>query len=289
MTDISAKDRLKTMLDDLGGQRRKAAEYILARPGEVAVFSLRKVAARARVSPGTLVTLAKSLGYPSYNAFRAWFQQEEVGILDYFTSGARALQSDGDAGDGSLKLIERVIGSDLKNIAVLADEAQMRIISEAAEAVQNGRNLYVIGRRGSFGVMHYFYYTAQLVREGVHFIDGAYDMSGDQIACVGEGDVVICCGFYPYVRSVVNLVDEAARRGARIVSITDAESSPLAAPNGILITLPVMSPWIFGSITAAIVVVQALAAQMTALGGETVLDRVKQRERLLAHLDVFSL
>jgi DNA-binding MurR/RpiR family transcriptional regulator len=280
--------RLRSLLDQFSGQRRKAAEYILARPGEVAVYSLRKVAVRARVSPGTLVTLAKTLGYGSYNAFRARVQQEEVGILDYFSAGAKVLQDTGKGAGEPGSLIEKVIRSDLKNITEITSERYIASVAKAAAVIQGGKNVYVVGRRATFGLMHYFYYVAQFVRDQVHLLDGAWDMSGDQIARVGPGDVVLCCGFYPYIRSVMEIIDEAETRGARVVCITDSAASPLVRKNGVVITLPIESPWIFGSISAAVVVLQALLAQLTSLGGEAVLARIKDRERLLSALKVFD-
>lgn len=288
MEDSSPRVRLRQMLDQLRGQKRKAAEYILARPGEVAVYSLRKVAGLALVSPGTLVTLAHDLGYEAYNDLRARFQQEETGVVDYFSSGVRALQGRTQSSDLD-ELIGRSMAADIGNIEhALQDQAVVTAIQEAAALLHTSRRIYVVGRRASFGLMHYFHYLAQLVRDNVVFLDGAGDMSGDQLDGIGSDDVIICCGFYPYVRSVIELVDTAASLGARVISITDSPASPVGRPAACVIPISVDSPWMFGSITSAVVMVQALIAQLAALGGAPVLDRVKAREKMLAELSVFA-
>lgn len=62
--------RLEKSYQSFAPQLRKAARYVVKAPTEVALYSLREVAARAEVGPTTLVRLAEQLGFPSYNAFR---------------------------------------------------------------------------------------------------------------------------------------------------------------------------------------------------------------------------
>src|SRR5216684_254811 len=76
MTDIvSVTRRLEGGYHSLPPQLRKAARYVVKAPTEIALYSLREVAARAEVGPTTLVRLAAQLGFASYNAFRETFRE----------------------------------------------------------------------------------------------------------------------------------------------------------------------------------------------------------------------
>ena len=52
-----------------------AARYVLDRPDDVALLSMRSMATNATVHPSTMVRLAKSYGFDSYQDFRPPFQQ----------------------------------------------------------------------------------------------------------------------------------------------------------------------------------------------------------------------
>ena len=69
--DIAAvRDRLEAAYPHLSPQLRGAARFVLREPESVALYPLRDVAARAGVSPATLVRLAAQLGFAGYRAFR---------------------------------------------------------------------------------------------------------------------------------------------------------------------------------------------------------------------------
>src|SRR5580704_19299020 len=75
VTDIaSITKRLEDDYQSLAPQLRKAARYVVKAPTEIALYSLREVAARAEVGPTTLIRLAAQLGFASYNSFRETFR-----------------------------------------------------------------------------------------------------------------------------------------------------------------------------------------------------------------------
>ena len=79
-------DRLTEAYPALSPQLKRAAKYVLDRPAEVAVNSMRRVAAAAQVAPSSMLRLAKTLGYPSYEAFRRPFQDSVRGSGGDFRS-----------------------------------------------------------------------------------------------------------------------------------------------------------------------------------------------------------
>jgi DNA-binding MurR/RpiR family transcriptional regulator len=283
---MNPKKKLRHLTKTLSGQKRKSAEYILAHPGEVAVYSLRKVASLAHVSPGTLIALARLVGYASYNAMRARFQQDETGVLDYFSAAARTLQGVGDSAELD-SLITKAMQSDIRNIERLMNRDTVDSISQAAKVIHGARRVFIIGQRATFGVMQYLYYLMQLVRDDVTFLGGFASLDADLISGVTKQDVIVCCGFYPYLRSVIDLVHKAEESNGVVIAITDTSASPLMRKGRRTILFSVQSPWVVGSITSCNAIVQALVAQLTAFGGEEVLKRLTMRERRLQDFKVF--
>ena len=95
MIDIATiKTRLEAEYDDLTPQLRGAARYALKEPAFTALYPLRKVAQHAKVSPATLVRLAKHLGFDSYQAFRDAFRDGmHSGAARYATDARQLLKA----------------------------------------------------------------------------------------------------------------------------------------------------------------------------------------------------
>ena len=90
MTDLATvRSRLEAAYQDMSRQQRRAARYVLSTPTEIALYPLRQVATRAGVGAATLVRLANSMGFSSYNAFRELFREDVRAGADRFY-GSRA-------------------------------------------------------------------------------------------------------------------------------------------------------------------------------------------------------
>ena len=58
---------LKQLMPELAPHLRRAARYILDRPHEVAMSSMRALAGKANVSPPTMLRLARRVGFDNYD------------------------------------------------------------------------------------------------------------------------------------------------------------------------------------------------------------------------------
>ena len=67
-------NQLSAEIAGLSPQLRLAGRYVLDHPNEVAVLSMRALAANAQVNPPTMMRLARRLGFDGYEDFRAVFQ-----------------------------------------------------------------------------------------------------------------------------------------------------------------------------------------------------------------------
>ena len=62
--------RLKRVMPTLAPQLQRAAVTLEARPDDVALLSMRELAASADLSPSTFTRLARALGFNDYAAMR---------------------------------------------------------------------------------------------------------------------------------------------------------------------------------------------------------------------------
>jgi DNA-binding MurR/RpiR family transcriptional regulator len=63
-------DRIIKAFDTMSGQLQTGARFVLERPRDVALLSMREQARRAGVQPATMTRLAKHLGMDGYDRVR---------------------------------------------------------------------------------------------------------------------------------------------------------------------------------------------------------------------------
>jgi len=275
---------LEAIYGGLSPQLRLAARYVLDRPDDVALHTMRRLAALAGVHPTTMVRLARRMDYPGFNAFRDVFRERLSGARSRYSSRARALQQRRGQ-DGSLA--EEVAAADLDNLRASFEAIGADRMQRCADILHGAERIYLIGLRGCFPVAFYLHYACSMFRDDVVLIDGAGGTLADEMRGVGSRDALIAISFSPYTRETVGVVNYAASHGARIIAITDSVLSPLASSAAEALIVRSDSPSFFQSITAAQSVAQALAALVVAGAGDEAIATLAERERQLDSFNAY--
>ena len=101
------------------------------------------------------------------------------------------------------------------------------IADEAAAALLRGANrVYVSGFGGMSAVANYFYFIAHMVLPHFVLVGASGGTSIDDLAHIGEDDVLATFSVAPYSRETSRAVAFAKRRGAKVFAITDSRASP---------------------------------------------------------------
>ncbi|MCP4328545.1 MAG: MurR/RpiR family transcriptional regulator [Alphaproteobacteria bacterium] len=273
---------LEAIYSTLSPQLRRAARYVLDRPDDVALYTMRRLAARAGVHPTTMVRLARRLDYPGFDALRDIYRDRLSGIHARYSHQARDLQT-----QQSRKILEDIAKTEIENVADSFGEARGADLERCARLLDSARRIYLVGLRGCFPIAFYLHYSLSMFRDDVVLIDGVGGTLADGLRDIEGSDVLVAISFSPYTRETVNVVNYAAARRARIIAITDGRLSPLNGPSTETLLVRCDSPSFFQSISAAQSVVQALVALVIAGGGDKALNKLAQRERQLASFDAY--
>ncbi len=272
---------LESIYGGLSPQLRLAARYVLDRPDEVALFTMRRLAARAGVHPTTMVRLARRLDYPGFNAFRDVFRDRLRGSRYRYSNRARELQSRQEVGG----LADEVAAVDARNLTASYQGIGGDRLQRCAKILGEANRIYIIGLRGCYPVAFYLHYACSMFRDDVVLVDGAGGTLADELRDIDRRDALVAISFSPYTRDTVGVVSYAADHGATIIALTDSPLSPLTGPADEVLLVRSDSPSFFQSITAAQSVAQSLIALLVACSGEEALQSLSKRER---QLDSFS-
>jgi len=210
--------RVMAMLDRLTPAEQRVARLFVERKQDILLGSAAQIAEMAKSSDATVVRTAKSLGFEGLSALREALLSELTGAASPGRRLARTLEVTGETAAAALR---HVVGIHEEVLAVLKQPdtalAFERVVEVLARAPR--RHVFGIGPSGAMAD----YATLQFNRIGLPAL--AMAVSGvalaDRLLWLGKGDAVLMMAYAPVYREVTVVIEEANRRGARVVLISD--------------------------------------------------------------------
>jgi len=271
--------------DLLPPQLQTAARYMLDRPDDVALLSMREQARRAGVPPATMTRLAKRLGLDGYDSVRELYAGAvRAGTLGF--AGKAGVQVEAQALHGERALAAEMATALSRQIAALAEPAALDRLADAATRLHEARRVYCLGLRSCHAAAWHFHYMLSLLGDKTVMLDDAGGTGLDAIRDAGKADALLVASVEPYARATIEAARYAADRDVPVVALTDSEVSPLAqiATNTILVATT--SPSFFHTMTPLLAVAEVLAALVAGRGGAKALAALEHTEAQLTAFGV---
>lgn len=264
---------------------QKAARFLLDNPEEVGLSSMRNVAKKAGVMPATVSRLSKSLGFLSYDELREPFRERLRRNDPGFSARLQDLQRRG-TGD-SMALYAELRAQELANVEKTLSDTNYPAFLDAAKAIDDCRQVYVLGLRGAFAPAFLFYYAYQLFQENCQLVDTRAGIFADQLRGINDQDCLLAISFSPYTQLTIDAVNYAAESGAAIIAVTDSAVSPAARTAGHTIVAQNRSASFYHSFTGALAVTQALITLVVARKGGDAVEIAEEAERQLSSISAY--
>ncbi|WP_230530017.1 MurR/RpiR family transcriptional regulator [Microvirga roseola] len=269
----------------LPAQLQAAARFILERPGDVALLSMRDQARQAGVQPATMTRLAQRLGFDGYDAIRELYAQaireNRLGFL-----GKASAQVATQKARGEQALAAEIAATLQAQIGRLGEPAQLERLVSAAALLDAAERIYCLGLRSSHPVAWQMSYVISLLGRKAVLLDTAAGIGTDPIRNATPHDVLFAVSIAPYTRATVEAVQYAKSRNVPVVTVTDSAASPLAQAAQSAILVSTDSPSFFHSMTPAFMVGEILAALVAGRGGEASLNALRRTEDQLTAFNI---
>lgn len=285
MDFTSLSQRITDDFTRLSPQLRQAARHVLDRPDDVALMSMRRLAANAGVHPSTMVRLARAFDCSSYTCFREPFQQRLRARPESYLARARDLQSRG--GGAKEALLGEVLSSATENLRETFEANGPEKFIECAAVLGKARKVFTVGLRGVFPVAYAFHYSYRMYRDNGVLLDGASGAFADDLREMSSDDVIFAIGFDPYTMETVRALEYARQHGAGAVALTDSPVSPLAKNADHVLIAGNESPSFFHSVSAALAAAEAINVMLVAEGGKRALGAIEDSEEQLASFNAY--
>ncbi len=279
-------DRLATDYPDLSPQLRQAARFVLDSPTEVAINSMRRVAAAAGVAPSTMLRLARTIDFANYEDFRIPFQEAMRQRIGGFGDRAKWLQEMTEHSDSGA-LLSSMARSGIANVESVFQSNEPGSFVTAAKLIRSARQAFVIGAGGAYGFAHYFHYVGRMALPNLRLASIHAGSLIDDLVDLGPSDTVVAVTMRPYTSVTVQATAFARERGARVIAISDSRSSPLAQGAACLLLIPTQSPQFFPSYTAVVAVLEALTAFIVSSGDQRTVAKIADMERFRRDADIY--
>ncbi|MCC7275608.1 MAG: MurR/RpiR family transcriptional regulator [Alphaproteobacteria bacterium] len=285
--DIAAvRERLEAAYPELSPQLRGAARFVLKEPEAVALYPLRDVAARAGVSPATLVRLAAHLGFRGYRAFRDVLRDGLHSASARYSSHAQNLVA--RRGRGGFAAVWRAAGeTQAANIAAMLGAIPAADVEAAGLCLARARTVHLLGLRSNYAATFHFHYVLRTFMPGVVLLDGGHGMLIDELAGIGPRDALLAISYDPYAAEAVKVARAARAAGAKVVALTDQKLSPIAQLADHLFLVPTAGASFYQSLVPTMTLLEALVCCLVARGGRAAVDRVEAEFRRREEFGVY--
>lgn len=236
---------------------------------ELAFHTAESLAQGTGVSAAAVVRFARRLGFGSFRELRDRARGDLQAVAG----------SDGPVPrEKAESMLTRKVRRDIENLELLIRtlEAPLRA---AADAVASAGTTWFVANRETYGLAVYAQRLMHQVRADVRLVDPSF---ADPLRALGADDALVACTFRPYARQTLELAAHARSAGARVVMVTDGRSHEFLDAADVVLAVPVESPTLLLSFTAAVCVIEALVAQVAMLDADHTHDMLDATARFVA-------
>lgn len=264
--------RIRSVYDTVKSAERRAIDFVLQNPREVAGLTIVGFAARAGCSQATVVRVAKRLGYRGYPELREDFA--EHGQSGKITEYGGVRRSD-DCATVVRKVFEASQAA-LRDTLNLVDPA---LYERAVDALVAADRILLCGVGDANLVALEAYQRFVRIGENCQVSEDP-DLQLIMASHLGERDVVVAISHSGRSRTVLDVIREARAAGATVIAITNFPVSPIAKHADIVLLTAAFQQHHTGEVISKriseLCIVEGLYINFLKKKGQPALRRLKQ-------------
>jgi DNA-binding MurR/RpiR family transcriptional regulator len=204
--------------------QRNIARYISENYDKAAFMTASKLGETVGVSESTVVRFASELGYDGYPAMRKALQEM---VRNCLTSVQRIEVSKDIMRDQDV--LTAVLTSDIEKINITLEETDRDQFSAAVEAMTKAENIYIVGLRSAASLANFMGFYLNMISDNIRIVNESSSSEiFERLLRVTDKDAFIAISFPRYSQRTIKAMKYVRDVGAKIIAITDSESSPVA-------------------------------------------------------------
>ena len=265
------------------GQKLISA-YILNNYDKAAYMTAAQLGSIVNVSESTVVRFAIELGFEGYPELQHALQEM---VRTKLTSVQRMEVTNSLIGDGDV--LGKVLLSDADKIKRTLEEINREDFFGAVDDIASASNIYVMGARSSASLAGFLSHNLGMIFDSVKLVQtSSSDEMFEQMLNVGEGDVLIAISFPRYSKKIIHAVNYAKSKGARVIAITDSQTSPIAMlADRKLLAKSDMASFV-DSLVAPLSIINAIIVAVARKNQDALTQRLRRLEEIWDEYEVYD-
>ena len=259
--------RLNLRGQPLSKGHRRIAEYIAEHYDKAVFMTAAALGNACGVSESTVVRFATAMGYEGYPELRetlASLVRQQLTSEQRFAIASTIQERD---------VLSTVLHNDEQNIRKTVEALSQLDFDDVVSRLLAARRIYVMGLRSAAPLAQFMYHYLHQVLDDVKLVHNTTGDVFEEIARIGEKDVLVGISFPRYSARTLECMRFAKQNGAQVVGLTDGEMSPLHDEADVCLCAS----------TDMASFVDSLAAPMSVINALIVSVGLHRREELGAH------
>jgi DNA-binding MurR/RpiR family transcriptional regulator len=246
--------------DEMSKTYQRIAEFLTQNPNEVAVQSVNSIAASCGIHASSFVRFAQYLGYKGFKQLQVLFQIRLSTAAPGFEARKKALEGELSVREdrSELGFLKELVVRDIASLQDLLDKINGQDLAKAAQMIEAADTIYLIGQLRAEPVVNLLRYILTMLGRPCVLLDASGGLATHMARNIKQTDLILAVSFRFYANEVVNIVEEASKKGVPIISISDSTLSPLMKPSKILFAVPEHEYTFSRSLAAPMCLAQAL-------------------------------
>ena len=228
-------DQLMTQIEQqhatMPKRLREIGNFVLGHPEAIALSTLAELAAETDIATSAFVRFAQTLGFDGFSQMQAVFRQQ---VRSSWPQYASRLSDMADVNPADH--FEALSASAVASIKRLSNSVSMEHLEAAVCKLAGAETIWFAAGGRARPVTAYMRYMLTKLGIRTQEFREAPSEAMRELNLIGPNDVLLVVSFAPYGKLTVKLAQEAASRGAEIVSVTDTMVSPVALDTTLLVT-----------------------------------------------------
>jgi len=228
-------DQLMTQIEQqhasMPKRLREIGNFVLGHPEAIALSTLAELAAETDIATSAFVRFAQTLGFDGFSQMQAVFRQQ---VRSSWPQYASRLSDMADVNPADH--FEALSASAVASIKRLSNSVSMEHLEAAVCKLAGAETIWFAAGGRARPVTGYMRYMLTKLGIRTQEFREAPSEAMRELNLIGPNDVLLVVSFAPYGGLTVKLAEEAANRGAEIVSVTDTMVSPVALDTTLLVT-----------------------------------------------------
>jgi DNA-binding MurR/RpiR family transcriptional regulator len=220
--------RIRDTYGSLKKAEKKAAQYILENPESIIHLSITEFAYESKASETTIFRLCNKLGYKGYQDLKINLASTIVKPVENIFEGIKT-------NDDMYIIMQKVMNSSTYSIKKTISENESSEMERAVDLILNAKELMFFGMGGSWSVALDAYH--EFIRTGIPCVcncDSHWQIM--HASMVRNNDVIFAFSTSGSNKDLIDSIKMGRKNGAKIISITSNNKSPLQKISDVILT-----------------------------------------------------